>query len=436
MLQRSRSLGPPALLPFVGGSAFFCATVAAPLHAQDVTRYLTGSANDANVQAEGGIVLAGGGTDVDAAMSWFKTRANGGDVVILRASGSDGYNDYLFSELPGPAIDSVETFVFEGRSAASDAQVLQAVSQAEGIFFAGGDQSRYDDYWKGTPLEDAIHQRVAEGAVIGGTSAGLAILGSSAYVAQGRSLRSNRALNNPFHPDVTLEHDFLQIPLMEGVLTDSHFTDRDREGRLLTMMARSADDTNAPVGFRGIGINDETAVVVEPDGTATVLANGTHERAAHLFTLTQPATTLQAGTPLTLENVAGLEVRANETFDFNTFTALPGVGRAYSYEVIDGDLREGEPIVTAPDLPGDFDASGSVEQSDLNLVLNNWGSDRGPWNNAEGFSTSVVDQEELNRVLNHWGSSVTPSFVEVSAPEPAAAAAIVSLVVLQRRTPH
>ncbi|MEM1445529.1 MAG: cyanophycinase [Planctomycetota bacterium] len=428
-LTRSRKLS--ALLPFVGGSVFFCAP---PADAQNYTRYLTGSAGDADVQAAGGIVLAGGGTDVDAAMTWFKTRANGGDVVILRASGSDGYNDYLFSELPGPAIDSVETFVFDARSAASDPQILQSVRQAEGIFFAGGDQSRYDDYWRGTPLEDAIHQRVAEGAVIGGTSAGLAILGSSAYVAQGRSLRSGRALDNPYHRDVTLEHDFLQIPLMEGMLTDSHFTDRDREGRLITMMARSAEETDLPVGFRGIGINDETAVVVEPDGTATVLANGTNERAAHLFVTTEAASVLQANTPLTFENVAALEVRANETFDFNTFSAAPGVGRAYSYNVTNGTLSEGEPIAIGLSVPGDFDASGSVEQSDLNLVLNNWGSVRGAWSNTGGLSTDTVDQEELNRVLNHWGSSASPDFSDgLAIPEPNAAAALPGLLLLRRR---
>ncbi|MEM8783548.1 MAG: cyanophycinase [Planctomycetota bacterium] len=430
MPKTNRSTSLSALLPFVGGGAFICVAGA---HAQDYTRYLTGSAGDAEVQAHGGILLAGGGTDVDAAMSWFKSRANGGDVVILRASGSDGYNDYLFSELPGPAIDSVETFVFDARSAASDPQVLQSVGRAEGIFFAGGDQSAYDDYWRGTPLEDAIHQRVADGAVIGGTSAGLAILGSSAYVAQGRSLRSSRALSNPYHRDVTLEHDFLRVPLMEGVLTDSHFTQREREGRLITMMARSADETETPVGFRGIGINDQTAVVVEPDGSATVLANGTNGRGAHLFVTTQAASVLQPGTPLTFENVAALEVRANETFDFTTFTAPPGVGRAYSYDVINGDLREGEPITAAPDLPGDYNASGLVEQADLNLVLNNWGLARGAWADATGFLTEAVDQEELNRVLNNWGGASAPSFSSGLLPEPTAAAALTGLLVLHRR---
>ncbi|MEM1444862.1 MAG: PEP-CTERM sorting domain-containing protein [Planctomycetota bacterium] len=66
------------------------------------------------------------------------------------------------------------------------------------------------------------------------------------------------------------------------------------------------------------------------------------------------------------------------------------------------------PIVSP--LFGDFNGSGTVEQGDLNLVLNNWGAARGNWSNADGFGTLAVDQEELNAVLNNWGSSAAPSF--------------------------
>ncbi|MEM8783857.1 MAG: hypothetical protein AAGE65_13515 [Planctomycetota bacterium] len=86
-------------------------------------------------------------------------------------------------------------------------------------------------------------------------------------------------------------------------------------------------------------------------------------------------------------------------------------------------------------LPGDFNDSGSVEQGDLNLVLNNWGNARGPWANADGFLSLNVDQEELNRVLNNWGNSAAPSFAGSSVPEPAAAVTLlaVGLLTLRRR---
>ncbi|MEM8494156.1 MAG: hypothetical protein AAF663_02065, partial [Planctomycetota bacterium] len=84
---------------------------------------------------------------------------------------------------------------------------------------------------------------------------------------------------------------------------------------------------------------------------------------------------------------------------------------------------------------GDLDGSGSVEQSDLNLVLNNWGQPRSFESSGEPFATPTVDQEELNRVLNNWGGTSAPNFNGLSVPEPAAAgaAALFGLICCRRR---
>ncbi|MEM8781277.1 MAG: hypothetical protein AAGE65_00340 [Planctomycetota bacterium] len=79
--------------------------------------------------------------------------------------------------------------------------------------------------------------------------------------------------------------------------------------------------------------------------------------------------------------------------------------------------------LTVAGLEGDYNDSGSVEQGDLNFVLNNWGLARGDWANADGFETLNVDQEELNRVLNNWGNSLAaPDLSGSAVPEPTAAA--------------
>ncbi|MEM1027244.1 MAG: hypothetical protein AAGJ38_04095, partial [Planctomycetota bacterium] len=76
----------------------------------------------------------------------------------------------------------------------------------------------------------------------------------------------------------------------------------------------------------------------------------------------------------------------------------------------------------------------SVEQGDLNLVLNNWGQDAPFDSKGDPFATATVDQEELNRVLNNWGSSAAPSFAGSAVPEPALAAVVgVGLLGLRRR---
>jgi cyanophycinase-like exopeptidase len=130
--------------------------------------YFTGNAADVTPPTKGGLQLEGGGTDIDDAFRWFIAHAGGGDIVILRASGGAGYNPY-FMKL-GP-VDSVESIVFKSRDASSDKDVIRSLEHAEGVFIAGGDQSNYVKYWKGTPVETTLNALAKRGVPIGGTSA-------------------------------------------------------------------------------------------------------------------------------------------------------------------------------------------------------------------------------------------------------------------------
>ena len=87
------------------------------LNAQSYTSYFTGSSLDTDTDPFGGVCLMGGATEDDNAMIWFLEQANGGDILVLRASGSDGYNDYFYSDL-GVNVNSVESIVFNNASAA------------------------------------------------------------------------------------------------------------------------------------------------------------------------------------------------------------------------------------------------------------------------------------------------------------------------------
>ena len=104
------------------------------------------------------------------------------------------------------------------------------ILEAEALFIAGGNQWDYVRDWKGTPIEDAIHMLVAKGVPVGGTSAGLAILGEFVLSAEHETVTSPQALKNPYHPSVAIAEDFLQLPTLGGVITDSHFVARDRMG--------------------------------------------------------------------------------------------------------------------------------------------------------------------------------------------------------------
>lgn len=240
------------------------------LLSQGYTSFFTGNSTDLVVSPTTGICLMGGSVENDNAMKWFLQKANGGDILVIRTTGSNGYNNYFYSEL-GIPVNSVETLVITSVAGATNAYVLDKVSKAEAIWFAGGDQGTYVNYFKNNALEDALNQHInVKQGVIGGTSAGMAILGSHYYSAlTGASTTSAQALANPYHASITLgQNDFLSIPFMQGVITDSHFGERNRQGRFATFIARAKQDDQ--INLRGIASDERIAVCVEPNGLAKV----------------------------------------------------------------------------------------------------------------------------------------------------------------------
>ena len=205
--------------------------------------------------------MMGGGEDLDEAFRWLCKKANGGDFLVLRARGDDDYNSYVNGMCK---LNSVATLIIPDRNAAQDPAVADIIRHAEAVFIAGGDQARYVNFWQGTPVEDAINANIANGKPIGGTSAGLAVLGEFAYGClkdkdDDNDLASTDVLPNPYHERVTLVRDFLKVPNLENTLTDSHFAKRDRMGRTLGFLARLVQDgwSKAP---REVAIDEKSAV--------------------------------------------------------------------------------------------------------------------------------------------------------------------------------
>lgn len=286
-----------------------------------LVRYLTGDEADAEPVAKlgGELLLAGGGRDVDAAMKRWLAGARGGDVVVLRTSGSDGYNSYLYSEL-GAKVDSVETLLPTTRALADHPYVRWRLERAEAIFIAGGDQSSYLAAWAGTGVEAGLAAAAARGTPIGGTSAGLAILGQFVFSAAQGTVTSAEALANPYRQDVTLERDFLALPRLAGWITDTHFAERDRMGRLVTFLARLAQDgwASAPLG---LGVDEESALLVDAAGQGTVYGSG---KGAYVVRSTGAPTTCKAGSPLTHTALELVVLRSGDTVQ------LPGGATASS----------------------------------------------------------------------------------------------------------
>jgi cyanophycinase-like exopeptidase len=211
----------------------------------------------------------GGASESDEAMAWFVEKANGGDVLVLRSSGSDGYNNYLYSQL-GVSVNSVETLVITSVAGAINPYVLGKIANAELIWFAGGDQFNYVSFFKDNAAETALNNHInIKNAPIGGTSAGMAILGNYYFSAQNGSLTSAQALANPFASNMTIGgNDFLEVPFLENTITDTHYDNPNRKGRQTAFLARLTQTLNAR-SF-GIASNEYVAVCVGIDGKAYV----------------------------------------------------------------------------------------------------------------------------------------------------------------------
>ncbi len=287
----------------------------APTAQAKVTRYLTGSAADvAPVLAGPAHDFGGGGTDVDAALQWIIDQVRGCtscatkvDVVILRSTGSNGYNDYIYAM---NGVDSVETLVITSAKDANTAAVETTVRNAEVVFFAGGDQCDYVKNFKGTRVETAVEWVYARGGGVGGTSAGLAIQGEFTYDACLGSVTSSQALLDPYRRDITFTYDFFDWAHMGDVITEQHLVPRDRMGRTLVFLARQIRDGRASSAL-GMAVNEATSVVVDKNGLAQVIGNGPayFVLADHFPEVCEPRT------PLTYSNYKIWKVPAGGTFN-------------------------------------------------------------------------------------------------------------------------
>ena len=245
-------------------------------------RYIrAGEPADIKVQSRPGFALMGGGTDLDEAFKFLCDRAGGGDFLVLRATGDDEYNFYLRGLCH---LNSVATLIVPDREAAANTFVVDAIKRASAIFIAGGDQANYINFWMNTPVQTELNDAIRRGVPMGGTSAGLAVMGEYVYTAQGDkpddpNLDGKTALADPYSARITLARGFLNIPILKDVITDTHFARRDRMGRLLVFLARLNEPDGKPLPasvpkVRGIGVEERAAVLLEPDGKAHVVGYG------------------------------------------------------------------------------------------------------------------------------------------------------------------
>ena len=201
---------------------------------------------------KGQLVIIGGAEDKEGdciILREFVRRAGGTQARIVVMTVATGLPEEVGRTYTGVferlGVEDVRIVDTADSEDASDPRALEAIEKATGVFFTGGDQARITSLLKDTELDAAIHRRYAEGIVVGGTSAGAAMM-PDVMIVEGDSETNPRLEIVEMGPG---------MGFLPGVVIDQHFLQRGRLGRLLSAV------TQQPVVL-GFGIDENTAVVV------------------------------------------------------------------------------------------------------------------------------------------------------------------------------
>lgn len=180
--------------------------------------------------------------------------------VITAASGDpesvwQSYRDVFMSL----GVQDVQRLALDDRASAHQPQLQAEILQADGIFMSGGDQSKLMDTLWDTPAYQALHQAFhLNRCCIGGTSAGAAVM-SRHMIAQGPAV---------LRPSKEAVDTDIGLGLLSQAVVDQHFSERRRLARLLSTLALRPD-------LLGVGIDEDTALVIERGEAIEVIGKGT-----------------------------------------------------------------------------------------------------------------------------------------------------------------
>ncbi|HEX8003430.1 MAG TPA: cyanophycinase [Mycobacteriales bacterium] len=193
----------------------------------------------------------------------------------------------------------------ETRAEADDPATAAALDDVSGVFMTGGNQSKLSSVVAGTRLGEEIRQAYAAGAVVGGTSAGASVV-TSHMVATGAEGAT---------PKERMVQLAAGLGLIDGVIFDQHFTQRNRYGRLLALVAHSP-------ALLGVGVDEDTAMVVTEGRYVEVIGKG----AITVFDgsrMTTGAPTAKRTQPLLVSDVVLHSLPSGARFDLRTRSLMP-----------------------------------------------------------------------------------------------------------------
>jgi cyanophycinase len=210
------------------------------------------------------LILIGGSEDKEGTRTILREVARHvGDGLLVIATLASEVPDAqwrryqrIFREL---GVTRLAKLDIRGREDAIDRKQLDVVADASAVFFTGGDQVKITTKLKGTDLYTRIYELYERGALLAGTSAGASAMGASMLVGESTREESHK-VGGAFY----MAHG---LGFVEDLVIDQHFAQRARIERLIGAVAENP-------GGLAIGIDEDTAVVIENEEVFTVIGSG------------------------------------------------------------------------------------------------------------------------------------------------------------------
>lgn len=261
----------------------------------------------------GPLYIVGGGPQTDAMVREFVALA-GGDtarLVVMAMASASGERSGEAKANDLRALGAKASNVWVTREQADVDSIVRLLDGITGIWFGGGDQNRLADVLRGTALERAIKARHAAGAVVGGTSAGAAVLSNRMITGREAKYGGDRPPRDSSDAYITINRENVVtsdgFAYLNDVVIDQHFVRRKRHNRLISLVLE------APPHL-GAGIDESTALVVQPDGTWRVSG----ESVVLIYDARSAATTPAGARVLGASNMRMHVLPAGGTFDPRT----------------------------------------------------------------------------------------------------------------------
>ncbi len=217
--------------------------------------------------ANGHLLIIGGGSRPEKAMREF-VRCSQAKSILVITSASDIPNvsgPAVVKELTQCGAQHCSWIHIDSPAAANRDSVVNLINSSGGLFFCGGVQSRFMDRIANTRTHQALLEFYQRGGIIGGTSAGAAVLSDMMITGEEKL---NADSTNTF--GVLLKDNIVTrkgLGLVKKAIIDQHFVLRRRHNRLLSLVLQHPQ-------LLGIGIDENTAILVQPDGHFTVFGSG------------------------------------------------------------------------------------------------------------------------------------------------------------------